>query len=71
MEGGGNEQWGDKWEERFKHGAGSKRVLLLQPVFTLESHPHPFLFTVLDTQGGTRKKEAIRGRPFHLIGWFI
>ena len=27
MEGGGNEQWGDKWEERFKHGAGSKQVL--------------------------------------------
>ena len=26
MEGGGNEQWGDKWEERFKHGAGSKQV---------------------------------------------
>lgn len=26
LEGGGNEQWGDKWEERFKNGAGSKQV---------------------------------------------
>ncbi|EIE19758.1 hypothetical protein COCSUDRAFT_19282 [Coccomyxa subellipsoidea C-169] len=25
LEGGGNEQWGDKWEERFKNGAGSKQ----------------------------------------------
>ena len=26
LEGGGSEQWGDKWEERFKHGAGGKQV---------------------------------------------
>ena len=27
LEGGGNEQWGDKWEERFKDGKGGKQVL--------------------------------------------
>ena len=26
LEGGGNEQWGDKWEERFKDGSGGKQV---------------------------------------------
>lgn len=26
LEGGGNEQWGDKWEERFKDGKGGKQV---------------------------------------------
>ena len=30
-EGGGNEQWGDKWEERFKDGKGGKQVLRLHP----------------------------------------
>ena len=29
VEGGGNEQWGDKWEERFKDGKGGKQVLSL------------------------------------------
>ena len=27
LEGGGNEQWGDKWEERFKDGKGGKQVI--------------------------------------------
>ncbi len=26
LEGGGNEQWGENWEERFKDGSGSKKV---------------------------------------------
>ena len=26
LEGGGNEQWGDKWRESFKDGAGGKTV---------------------------------------------
>lgn len=29
LEGGGNEQWGDKWEESFKSGAGGKKVLAI------------------------------------------
>lgn len=32
MEGGGNEQWGDKWEERFKNGTGSKQVPVPTPL---------------------------------------
>ena len=32
LEGGGNEQWGDKWEERFKDGKGGKQVLGLPPI---------------------------------------
>ena len=28
LEGGGNEQWGDKWRESFKDGAGDKTVRL-------------------------------------------
>ena len=33
LEGGGNEQWGDKWEERFKDGKGGKQVLGLPPIW--------------------------------------
>lgn len=28
LQGGETEQWGDKWEERFKEGKGSKKVFL-------------------------------------------
>ena len=36
LEGGGNEQWGDKWEERFKDGKGGKQVKSL-PLHRLRS----------------------------------
>ena len=26
IEGGGTQQWGDKWDERFKDGSGNKTV---------------------------------------------
>ena len=34
LEGGGNEQWGDKWEERFKDGKGGKQVVAVRPAAT-------------------------------------
>ena len=30
MQGGETEQWGDKWEERFKEGKGTKKVRICQ-----------------------------------------
>ena len=43
LEGGGNEQWGDKWEERFKDGSGGKQVCTWHFVLLLRAIQISFL----------------------------
>ncbi len=61
MQGGETEQWGDKWEERFKEGKGTKKVAA--------AHSPDFLCAVNGCQSGTQTAASLA--PILLAACYI
>ena len=59
LEDGGSEQWGDKWDERFKDGSGSKTVCSQLLLFAHASRPHAKWAMASTNQSGQMNSQLL------------